>query len=425
MKQRSNLPMLRFSEPVPRYIGTGIERRIAYKKQSAARTLAGAASAQTLRRVTFGLKVMKDTYQSNEKTAHRQDVDFRHGFRRVSGSIAGELSPGTYADFHDSLLKRARAAVTAITGASITVATSGTEYTITRAAGSFLTDGIKKGMVVRLTAGAFNAANLNKNFVVRLVTALVLTGSPLNGVAMIAEGPIAAATVTIPGKYSYAPSSAHTDEEYTIEDFHASLATPKSEAFYGCKMNSAKITVPASGIATIDWDILGYDMSRTDAEYFAAGSLVAETSTGLVTGGSGLMYVGDVKQVILTNIDFTVAGNASSGAVAGSPLAPAVFTDKIQASGSFSAYFEDSVVRDAFIDETETGIVVVLAENNDADADFVSYMMPRCKLNDAGKDDPNTGISQSVPFKALYNSAGGAGIATEKTTIAYQDSAAS
>jgi hypothetical protein len=427
MKQRHNLPMLRLSQPAPRYtsngIGTGVARQVRYKEEGTPYTLAGATLGQTLRRVTMGLNLGKDTFTSNEKIAHMQDQDMRHGFLKPAGNIAGELSPSTYADWHDAILRRARTAVAAITGASITIAVSGSEYTITRAAGSFLTDGIKKGMVIRLTAGAFNASNLNKNFVCRLVTATVLTGKPLNGSAMVAEGPIATATVTIPGKYSYVPATGHTDKTFTIEDYFPNLAVVKSEQYYGCKMNSMKVTVPSSGIATIDWDILGYNMARSSgAAYFT--SPAAETTTGLVAASTGLMYVGDVAQTILTNIDFTVAGNASSSPVVGSNVAPAVFVDKVQAMGQFSCYFADTTVRDAFIDETETGLVVVLAVSNDAACDFVSYMMPRVKLNGAGKDDPNTGISQNVPFKALYNSAGGAGTATEKTTIAYQDSAA-
>lgn len=426
MKLRSNLPMLWLVRPQPSYtsngIGTGVSRQVRYKVEATAYTIASNTAGQILRRVTNGLTLQKDTYQSNEKLSHQQDQDFRHGFRKPAGTISGEISPSTYADWHDAILRRARTTVAAITGASITIAASGNEWTITRAAGSFLTDGIKKGMVIRLTAGAFNALNLNKNIVCRLVTATIITGKALNGSALFAEGPIAASTVTIPGKYSYVPSTGHTDLTFTIEDWHPLLLVPKSEQYIGCKMNSMKVTVPSSGIATIDWDILGYDMARADAVYFGAPTV--ETTTGLVAAATGMMYVGDVEQTILTNIDFTVNGNASSSAVVGKNVAPAVFVDKAQASGQFSAFFKDGTVRDSFIDETETGIVVVLAVDNSAASDFVSYMMPRAKLNGAGKDDPNTGISQNVPFKALYNSAGGAGIATEKTTIAYQDSAA-
>jgi hypothetical protein len=87
----------------------------------------------------------------------------RHGVRSVEGTINGELSPGTWKDFIAAAVRKAFAATTAITSLSITIAGAGPTYTVTRASGSFLTDGVKAGDVVRLTAGSFNAANLNKN----------------------------------------------------------------------------------------------------------------------------------------------------------------------------------------------------------------------------------------------------------------------
>ena len=70
----------------------------------------------------------------------------------LAGTLNGELSPGTYADFMAAALRRDFAAVSALTGLSITIAGSGPTYTVTRASGSWLTDGFKRGRVVRLTA---------------------------------------------------------------------------------------------------------------------------------------------------------------------------------------------------------------------------------------------------------------------------------
>jgi hypothetical protein len=60
-------------------------------------------------------------------------------------------------------VRKAFATTTAMSGLSVTIAGSGPTYTVARASGSFITDGVKAGDVVRLTAGSFNAANLNKN----------------------------------------------------------------------------------------------------------------------------------------------------------------------------------------------------------------------------------------------------------------------
>lgn len=404
--------------------GTGIQRSIRYKAQATrGNNIASNTGGQVLRRVTFGLNLAKETYMSNEKTGHQQDQDARHGPKSTKGPISGELSPGTYADFMDALLRRARTAVTAITGASITIAVSGSEYTITRGAGSFLTDGIKKGMVIRLTAGSFNANNLNKNIVVRLVTATVITGKPLNpDLTLTAEGPIASATVTIPGKYSYAPSTGHLLTAFTFEDWHPNLTVTQSERHIGCEMNSMKVAVPETGMNTIDWDVMGINYSTATTVYFA--SPTAETTTGVAASASTMYIINDTYQTNISNLDFTVAGNLTAPFASGSNMAIEVFSDKIIATGNMSQFWQDSVLRDAFVNETELGIIVIMAESPDADADFISFMMPRCKLMSNGKDDPNTGIRQGITFKALRNHAGGTGIATEQTTFAYQDSAA-
>ena len=172
---------------------SGVFKQLTYKTELTYGTAPAASGAQSLRRVTSDLNVTKDTYQSNEIRTDQQMQDMRHGVRRVAGTINGELSPGTYADFMAAALRRDFAAMAALTGLSITIAGSG-PYTLTRSAGDFLASGIKKGDIVRLTAGSFNAANLNKNLLVTAMTSTVLTVRVLNGSALVTEGPIASAT---------------------------------------------------------------------------------------------------------------------------------------------------------------------------------------------------------------------------------------
>ena len=164
-------------------IATGVAKQLRYKAESTWGAAPTAGGAQLLRRVTSDLDLKKQTYQSAEIRSDYQVSDMRHGIRSVEGGINGELSAGTFKDFLAAAVRRAFTTVTAITGASITIAGTGPTYTVTRAAGSWLTDGVKIGQIGRLTAGAFNAANLNKNLLVLAESALVLTVQPLNGVA--------------------------------------------------------------------------------------------------------------------------------------------------------------------------------------------------------------------------------------------------
>lgn len=108
----------------------------------------------------------------------------------------------------------------------------------------------------------------------------------------------------------------------------------------------------------------------------------------------------------------------------GSNTIPVRFPGRILVSGQATAYFEDATFRDAFLNESEIEIIVVLTSDNSAASQFISFVLPRCKLGGSSKSDGEGGITQTIPFTALLPITGGAGIANELTTISVQDSAA-
>ena len=143
---------------------SGVFKQVAIKEETSYGVLPTTVTgAQLLRRVDASFNLTKDTYESSEIRTDLQTADMRHGVRRVAGTLNGELSPGSYSPYLAAILKREFAAVSSISGASITIAGSSPTYTVTRAAGSFLTDGIKVGHVVRLSGGSFSASNSSKN----------------------------------------------------------------------------------------------------------------------------------------------------------------------------------------------------------------------------------------------------------------------
>lgn len=398
----------------------GVFKQLVYKAESTYGTIPSAGSAQYLRRVQSSLDLAKDSYQSNEIRTDQQVYDFRHGVRRVQGKITGELSCTTYGDFLAAALRKAWAATSAITGASITVAGSG-PYTLTRAAGSYLTDGVKVGDVVRLTAGSFNANNLDKNLVVTGVTATVLTVVVLNGATMTAEGPIASATVTIPGKRVWTPQTGHTDNSFSIEHHYADL--DQSEVFSGCKPTKINIGLPPTGLATIDMDMMGQNVttySSGSAPYFT--SPTAATATGLMQSVNGVLRMGGAAVANITGLTLDIASNYSGDAVVGANTVPFLFAGRILVTGQLTAYFDSVTLRDAFLNETEIDMIAVFSATNDDDAAFLSFVCPRIKLGGSSKNDGEGGLVQTLPFQALLDGTGGSGADTEITTLIVQDS---
>lgn len=402
-------------------VAQGVSKQTRIARQTAKGTLADVGGGQILRREQSTFELAKETYTTeSEITSKQQVTSVSHGVKTVNGKLTGILSPGTYSDPLSAILRRDFAAVAPITGASITIAGTG-PYTLTRAAGSFLTDGIKTGMVVRLTAGSFNAANLNKNLFVTGVTATVLTVVTLNGSTLTAEGPIASATVSVPGKVTYVPESGHTNVYFTVEEWYPDVTT--SERNKDVKFTQANISLPGSGNAKVDFTAIGLDQTGDTSAYFT--SPTAESTTDALAAANGVLFVNGTQQAIVTDLSINIDGKGSAAdGVVGSNVRPDVFNGKVAVSGSFTAYFEGSTIPDLFRNGTSIAVLSALTTGSTAAADFVTFALTAVKLNSSSPDDNESGLKRTYQFQATYNSAGGAALANTATTIQIQDSAA-
>jgi hypothetical protein len=248
----------------------------------------------------------------------------------------------------------------------------------------------------------------------------VLTVMPLNGVALVAEGPIASATLSVPGKKTFAPPSGQTDVSFAIEHFHSDLTL--SELFTGCKVDKIGLALPPTGIATINMDFMGKDITAAGAQYFT--SPTAVTSTGVFASVNGIMQAQGGAVALITGLSINLNGNMSAEPVVGSNTYADIAEGLILVDGQVTALFQDATIRDYFINETEVSLSAALAANNAAAADFISFTLPRVKFGGAAKNDGQKSIIQTLPFTALYNVSGGAGTTSEQSTMVVQDSQA-
>jgi hypothetical protein len=405
-------------------IATGVFKKLTIKRQAGQGVIApagAAGSAQYMRRTSSTLDLAKATYGSAEILPSQQRRDFRHGVRSVTGSISGELSVGGYQLPFEGVLRRiATAGPTTGVVANLTFASSGAGSkagTITRAAGSFLTDGFKVGHIVT-GVGAGVGAN-TMNFLVTGVTALVLTVRTLNGADVVAQAAAANQTVQMRGKRTYIPAAGHTRDYFTVEHWFSDIA--QSERFIDTVFTGFTATLPATGMATVEFPALGLDMQTGAAEYFTN---PAAPPTGPITAAvNGALIVDGAVVATLTGLTITVAGNhAAPGGVVGSNVDPDIFPGVIDVSGQVTALFTDGTLRDKFINETEAAIVGVFTGDNTALADAVSFILPRVKFGGSTKDDVQTGITQTLPFTALEKvENAGAGFPYEATTLEMQD----
>lgn len=398
-------------------IASGIFKQLRYKKEVTWGVAPGATGAQLLRRTTSDLNMVKNAYESNEMRSDFQVADMRHGIRSVNGNINGELSPLTYVDFFAAILRKA--AVAGVSATSLSITSNISAKTFTRSAGSWLTDGFKVGDVVRFSGYTAGNVGMNaRNYRIAALTATIMTVADSTG--MVDAAAVTSISCAVTGKKIWVPTTGHTDDSFSIEHYFADLA--QSELFTGCKVNQLDISLPATGMSTIGIGILGKGVTTAASAYYTSPS--AETTTSLLTGVSGKLRVGGADVANVTAANLSIQAGLSPAEVVGSNDIGAVFPGRVRVSGEFSAYFEDVTMRDAFINETEIALYLLLTTGSEANANFLNFALPRLKLSGATKDDGEKGLIQTIPFTALLNTAGGTGLDTEKTTISIQDSAA-
>ena len=394
---------------------SGINKVVSYKKETSFGTLPSPTTGgQTLRRVSSTFNLTKETYQSEEIRTDYQLVDFRHGVRAVEGSISGELSAGTYADFLASALARNWTAATPSALGSTNIASVGGTYTITRTTGSWLTDAVRVGNIIRLTG--FATLSNNVNLLVIALTTTVATVVALNGIMLVNETVASGGAYKVQGKTTYAPTTGHTDDSYTFEEWYADIG--QSEVTVGNKVNTVGIALPATGLTTVDLSFMGQDLKQRGVSQFFT-SPTAQNSNGIFAAVNGALIVNGAPVALVTGANFNINRNMTSEAVVGSNIKPEIYEGRIIVDGDFTTLYQDGTFAGYFDEETEISLVVALTANSLPNSEFMSFTIPRLKLSTDTKDDGEKGIVSSNSFQALK---GFGANGFEATTLMIQDS---
>jgi len=312
----------------------------------------------------------------------------RHGSRSVAGSYDAPLRLNALNELFEAVLRTTAVATTTLSAVSITTTTS----TIVRGTGDWLTAGVRRGMVIRLSGHA-TAGNNDRNLTVTNVTTTTITVAE----TLILDAVADPADIILP-RY-YAQSATPTDRYFTVEEYHSDI--DQSEVATDCVISSLAVSLQPDNTAMLTFGIVGRNETAeatgaspvlTSPTEYQTVAMVA-TDAALVVGGTPILNV--------SGLDFTYDLGAATVPVVGSVVSPDVFKNNATLEGSFSALRDDLTALSAFLDETEFGIVVTLVEPEAAPADFVSFYLPLCKYtgNDAPLGSDNAMI-ESRPFTA-------------------------
>lgn len=412
-------------------LAEGVQARVAYKAYSTGVITAGtlptsssdpgAASAQTLRRVSSSLKLEKETYQSNEIRPDRQIADFRHGVKRVTGGLSGEYSPGTYWDLFEAALRgTAAAAVSGSQSDFTSVTADNTASTFTFSGGDPVTKGFRIGSIIRFT-NLLDDDNNSKNF---LITGFSGASNRVMAVYPAPDTMTADSAFTVAeiGQSLFMPASSFVSRKFAFEHYFEDIDIAR--LFTECRVEGFNIQLPPTGLATVDFSVMGRDM-----EVYTAGSApfftspTAADTNGIFAAVNGLLQVGGSTVGLVTGLNIQLALNASSDPVVGQSFVPEIFLGRANVSGQATVMLQDATFINYFKNETEVALLAFLTSNTDDDSPAASIYLPRIKFGDADIPlDGEGGQIITMPFQALKYASAGGGI--EATTIRFHDTQA-
>lgn len=384
-------------------------------KQTAKGTILAAASsdAKLYNFVDTTGSLAKDSFESNTIRTTQQKLNPRHGSRSVPFTLNQELQIGGHNDIVAGILRAAFA--TAATSGAVSQAIDATARTLTRSTGSYITDGFKVGDIVRIT-GSAQSANNGVNLRLSAVTALVMTWILDDWTTGMVTVVAASITVACPGKKCSIPTTGHTSDYFTIEDWQSDV--PSSRRHTDMRPASVDIAVPPNGHATFSTSWLGIDSAPETTEWFTAEQ--AAPTGALLAGPQGLIRYNGADSAVIADFSVNISNGAEVKAVVGTDLSPDVFVGSTGVTGSMSAMFDANTFLANFEAETVAPIYIYLFEDDTAGSDFVIIKLPAAKVSSS--DTANDGVARTVSMNFTAGENVDGSTTVEQTSIVYHDS---
>lgn len=411
-------------------IATSVFKKLFIKRQPGLGSLAvpgPAGSAKSVRRVTSTLDLTKASFGSAEVIESQQRRDNRHGVKSTGGTLSGELSVGTYQELFESVLRQPtqQAATSGAVNNVVTVSTGERTGAITRPTGNWLTDGFKIGDIVSVS-GYTGVATANNNRYCMIVgltggtmTLLTLNASPM--VAKAASDPL---TVAVVGRKTWIPASGHSRDYYTVEHWFGDVG--ESEVFRDTVVTGFTVSLPPTGMATVEFPMMGLNMTPGKAQYFTTPA--APSKGANLAAANGALIINGQLAGLVTGMTIVANGNyayPTGDGIVGSNERPDVLPGVLDVTGQLTVLFTNGYFRDLFINEEEATIAMVMTTDNKPAPGFAAFVMSRVKFSGSSKDDAATGLTLTMPYTALenINPDAGTGLPNLQTTISVQDSA--
>jgi hypothetical protein len=176
------------------------------------------------------------------------------------------------------------------------------------------------------------------------------------------------------------------------------------QQFVGVRLNQMTVSIPASGLVTVTFSVIGRDGTSFSSTSVAS-AYTATPQTTAFAAVNGELYEGRAVLGLVTAAEITVNNNMASPQVIGTNLTPDVlFGRYADVTGSITVLFTNSDMYNKFVTETESSLILRLQDLDalNSSTQFINIFMPRIKYSGGDVDDsPDTGITVTMPFVAL------------------------
>lgn len=360
--------------------------------------LPGTSGGQMLRRLTSSGGLRRGSFVSAERRTDRQVADMRLQGRRGELEIATELSPKTYQDFFEALLRGTWAASITRSNTEFTsCAADNAASTFTVAASTWVLQGFRVGDTIRFSNMSATANNA-QNFVITALSGVTATVFP----APTTQSADTSFSVVRVGRKLIAPTSAPTARKFAFERYHDT--NDFSELFTEARIVRAALQANTEGAVTANFTAMARDVKLYEtsaAPYFT--SPAAAENQPLLSGPTGLVMLGGTRKAVVTgaSINIDIGGDAPN--VVGSTLVADIFTGTLAITGSVTLLKEDAVDYASFANELDSSLLLRMEGNSSVNAPFVSIYLPRIKFSEADVPDAGQqgGATITLPFQAL------------------------
>lgn len=206
--------------------------------------------------------------------------------------------------------------------------------------------------------------------------------------------------------------AAATRQSFTFMREFADLPTDNFYLYTGVEVNSLSLQISANAMVTGSMSVVGKGQT-VQATAPTGTTYNAASTTSPLDSFSGVLKENGVTIAVITEIQLTLENGIEPRFVVGSKDSIRPSIGRSNCSGQVTAYFEDSLLVNKFLNETESSIEFELP---DGAGNLLKVVIPRIKYTGGQPDVQGEGpITLNMPFQALLDSASGTNLILERT----------